>query len=103
MTPLKQIVLARELGRVKEASKPLTSDELKQLAKNVGAFSLGAGLGGGAGYAVRQKVLPKYLPQLGPKARTALGVGGGVLTGLLAAGALKHHLRSLDESGQRND
>jgi len=103
MTPLMQKTLAHELGRVKLAAKDLSKDELRQLAKNVGAFGLGAGLGGGAGYAVRRKLLPKMLPHLGPGAQTAVGVGGGVLTGLLSAAALKHHLRSLDESGQRND
>jgi hypothetical protein len=105
MTPLRQIVLAGELCRVKEAAakKRLSKDELKQLAKNVGAFGVGAGLGGGAGYLVRQKLLPKILPELTPKARTAIGVGGGVLTGLLSAGALKHHMRLLDESGKRNN
>ena len=83
--------------------KPLAKEEWKQLAKNVGAMGIGSFIGGGSGYAARKKLLPKLLPYLGPKSRTAVGVGGGALVGLLSAGAIKHHLRTLDDSGKRND
>lgn len=69
-----------------------SSDELKDLAKNVGVYGAGLGVGGGLGYAARKKLLPYLLQHMGPKQVTALTVGTGALGGLAGARAISRVL-----------
>jgi hypothetical protein len=72
--------------------KRITKDDLKQLAKGVGVYGAGLGVGGALGYAARQKLLPHLLKRMTPKQVTALTVGTGALGGLVTAAALKKAL-----------
>ena len=93
-----------EYALVKTGKKaPLSKEEWVRLGKNVGAFTAGSAVGGGLGYVARKKLLPKLLPHLGPKQRTALALGGGAATGILSTLALKHHMRTMNDSIKRND
>ena len=82
---------------VKIAWERPTSDELKHLAKSVGVYGAGLGVGGGLGYAARKKLMPKLLKHMGPKQVTALTVGTGAMGGLLSAAAMKKALFDKDD------
>ena len=49
---------------VKIAWEAPTSDELKDLARNVAVYGGGLAVGGGLGYAAREKVLPFLLQHI---------------------------------------
>lgn len=91
--------MANELVLIKQAAwQPPSKEELKTLAKNVGAWGVGLGIGSAGGYALRKKVLPHLTPHLGPKATTALLYGGGALAGLLTSEAFRRHLKRLHDA-----
>lgn len=65
--------------------KPGLNPLYTRIAKNLAAYSVGAGLGTAGAFAISHKVLPKLLPKLTPKQVSMLAGGAALLSAAPAA------------------